>query len=114
VPACTNQGFISVLPKLDNSRMYLLQNLMARVDEMEGLAIGATFKELSKRSFRALNVLWPTESVLEEFEAKTWPCVEQVRNLKKQTTASAKARDALLPKLMSGQLDVSGIPLPQP
>jgi type I restriction enzyme S subunit len=114
VPACTNQGFISVLPKFDNSRMYLLQNLMARVDEMEGLATGATFKELSKRSFRALSVLWPTESVLEEFEAKTWPCVEQVRNLKKQTMALAKARDALLPKLMSGQLDVSGIPLPQP
>ncbi len=113
VPACTNQGFISVLPKFDNSRMYLLQNLMDRVDEMEGLATGATFKELSKKSFRALSVLWPTESVLEDFEAKAWLCFEQARYLKKQKTALAKARDALLPKLMSGQLDVSDIRVPR-
>jgi type I restriction enzyme S subunit len=111
-PACTNQGFISVLPKQANTRMFLLFNLLGRVEEMIGLATGATFKELSKKTFRALPVLWPTEPLLESFEDKTYPLIQQVRLIKKLNEQLAQARDLLLPKLMSGQLDVSGIPLP--
>ena len=112
-PACTNQGFISVLPKHDKSRMFLLFNLLARVEEMIGLATGATFKELSKKTFRALPVLWPTDALLKSYEDKTYPLIQQVRLIKKQNQELTKARDLLLPKLMSGQLDVSGIPLPE-
>lgn len=70
-PACTNQGFISVLPKQDSARMFLLFNLLDRVEEMIGLATGATFKELSKKTFRALPVLWPTDALLKFYEDKT-------------------------------------------
>jgi type I restriction enzyme, S subunit len=112
MPVCTNQGFISVLPKQSNSRMYLLFNLLERVDEMIGLATGSTFKELSKKTFRALPVLWPTNEPLELFEGKVYPLIQQVRLLKQQNKQLAQARDLLLPKLMSGQLDVSSIRLP--
>ena len=112
-PACTNQGFISVLPKQDSARMFLLFNLLDRVEEMIGLATGATFKELSKKTFRALPVLWPTDALLKFYEDKTYPLIQQVRLIKKQNKELTKARDLLLPKLMSGQLDVSGIRLPE-
>lgn len=112
-PACTNQGFISVLPKQDSARMFLLFNLLGRVEEMIGLATGATFKEISKKTFRALPVLWPTDTLLNSYEDKTYPLIQQVRLIKKQNQELAKARDLLLPKLMSGQLDVSGIRLPE-
>ena len=111
-PACTNQGFISVLPKQVNARMFLLFNLRGRGEEMIGLATGATFKELSKKTFRSLPILWPAGVLLESFEDKTYPLIQQVRLIKKQNQQLAKARDLLLPKLMSGQLDVSGITLP--
>lgn len=111
-PACTNQGFISVLPKQDSARMFLLFNLLDRVEEMIGLATGATFKELSKKTFRALPVLWPTDALLKFYEDKTYPLIQQVRLIKKQNQELTKARDLLLPKLMSGRLDVSGIALP--
>jgi len=112
-PACTNQGFISVLPKQANARMFLLFNLLGRVEEMIGLATGATFKELSKKTFRTLPVLWPTDPLLEMYEDRTYPSIQQVRLIKKQNQQLAHARDVLLPKLMSGQLDVSGIRLPE-
>lgn len=110
-PACTNQGFISVLPKQLNSRMFLLFNLLSRVDEMIGLATGATFKEISKKTFRALPVLWPTDGQLKSFEDWVYPLIQQVRLIKKQNQQLVQARILLLPKLMSGQLDVSGIAL---
>lgn len=111
-PASTNQGFISVIPKSGNSRMFLLFNLLGRVEEMISLATGATFKEISKKTFRALPIVWPGEPFLELFERRVYPMIAQVRLIKKQNQQLARARDLLLPKLMSGQLDVSGIHLP--
>ena len=110
---CTNQGFISVLPKHERSRMFLLFNLLDRVEEMIGLATGSTFKEISKKTFRALPILWPEVALLNLFEEKALPLIQQVRLVKKQNAQLARARDLLLPKLMSGQLDVSGIALPK-
>lgn len=109
---CTNQGFISVIPKQEGSRMFLLWHLKSRVEEMIGLATGSTFKELSKKTFRALPVVWPDAGVLNLFEHHVYPLIQQVRLIKKQNAQLIQARDLILPKLMSGQLDVSAIALP--
>ena len=108
---CTNQGFISIIPEKDHSRMYLLFNLMNRIEEMTSLATGSTFKELSKRTFRSLPILWPTDEILEKFNNSVYPMIQQIRVIKKQNSQLAQARDLLLPKLMSGQIDVSNIQL---
>lgn len=92
--------------------MYLLFNLMNRIEEMTSLATGSTFKELSKRTFRSLPVLWPTDEILEKFNNSVYPMIQQIRVIKKQNSQLAQARDLLLPKLMSGQIDVSNIQLP--
>lgn len=105
-PACTNQGFIGVVPKLKNSRNFLLFHLMSRVDEFEAKATGTTFKELSKRVFRDLTVLVPQSDVMSAFEAAVQPIIDQIFNLKKQTIRMIDSRDALLPKMMSGDLTV--------
>lgn len=93
--------------------MFLLLNLMHRVEEMIGLATGSTFKELSKKTFRALPICWPTESIRSAFDERVYPLIRQVRLIKKQNSQLTRARDLLLPKLMSGQLDISCIPLPE-
>lgn len=105
-PACTNQGFIAVVPKIENARNYFLFNLMSRVEEFEGKATGATFKELSKKQFRELPVIVPNQNILDAFENITQPIIEQVTTLKKQLVLLIKARDELLPKLMSGTIRV--------
>ena len=112
-PVCTNQGFISVIPRYEKTRMFLLFNLLNRVEEMISLATGATFKELTKKTFRSLPVIWPTSVVLKDFETRVYPLIQQTRFIKKQSENLKRARDLLLPKLMSGQIDVSRIPLPE-
>ena len=44
---CTNQGFISIIPKKKNLRMYILHNLQLRKDEIIANANGSTFLEIS-------------------------------------------------------------------
>jgi hypothetical protein len=56
--------------------------------------------------------LVPAEMVLRPFCSTVAPLCQQATTLAQQQAKLTRARDLLLPKLMSGQLDVSGIRLP--
>jgi type I restriction enzyme S subunit len=112
-PVCTNQGFISIVPLQEEARLFLLQHLLGRVEEIKSIATGATFKEITKKSFRNLPILWPTSNILLQFNDLSYPLIQQVRYIKTQNELLKQARDMLLPKLMSGALDVSRITVPK-
>lgn len=58
-PVATNQGFQNLVPKPDVHCEFLLYLVQSRGPEMERLAAGSTFLEISKRSVAALEVLVP-------------------------------------------------------
>jgi len=103
---CTNQGFINVIPNEDALRMYLLFNLMYRVDEIRSNAKGSTYPEINKSTFRGLSVIVPPIEICREFSAVIGPMIGQIRNIKKQVVNLAQARDLLLPRLMNGEITV--------
>ena len=105
-PSCTNQGFISVVPHDARARMYLLHNLMHRVEEVRSHAGGATYKEISKGKFKALPIVLPEGMLLREFEEQASTLHAQVRSLHKSNRALVQARDLLLPRLMNGEVAV--------
>nr|WP_256447764.1 restriction endonuclease subunit S [Paracoccus marinaquae] len=105
-PSCTNQGFVSIIPHDPRARMYLLHNLMHRVEEIRSHAGGATYKEISKGKFRALPVIIPDAALLREFEDQASTLHSQVRTLHTQNQKLAQARDLLLPRLMNGEIAV--------
>ena len=104
--SCTNQGFISILPHEPRARMYLLHNLMHRVEEIRSHAGGATYREISKGKFRVLPVVLPGESLLREFEDYASTLHAQVRSLHTMNQRLAQARNLLLPRLMSGEIAI--------
>jgi type I restriction enzyme S subunit len=106
VPSCTNQGFISILPKDPRARMYLLHNLMYRVEEIRSHAGGSTYKEISKGKFKALPVVIPDTALLREFEEQASELHRQVQTLHTMNQKLAQARDLLLPRLMNGDTAV--------
>lgn len=103
---CTNQGFISCVPFEKEFQMYLLHNLMNRVEEIRIKAGGSTYLEISKNVFRNLDILWPTQMIVEAFQRKAHRLLERIRIIAKQVRLLTEARDRLLPKLMSGEISV--------
>ena len=101
---CTNQGFISCIPKQEEMRYYLLFNLMNRVDEIKGKASGSTFLEIAKRTFRDMKICVPNEKLLHCFSLLISPIISKIRILEKEKTDLVNSRDRLLPKLMNGEL----------
>jgi type I restriction enzyme S subunit len=106
VPSCTNQGFISIVPHDPKARMYLLHNLMYRVEEIRAHAGGATYKEISKGKFKALSVVLPEPVLLHEFEEQSAELHSEVRVLHMMNKKLAQARDVLLPRLFNGEIEV--------
>ncbi len=104
--ACTNQGFINIVPHDEELRLYLLFNLMDRVPEIRSNARGTTYPEISKGRFRKMDVVVPRKEISIEFSRKVSTIILQVRCLKRSVSALTNARDLLLPRLMSGEIAV--------
>lgn len=104
--ASTNQGFISLIPKEEYLRWYLLFNLRQRVDEIIGQAGGTTFKEINKTTFRAMPIIIPAKGIAEQFYDFFDDIYKQIKVIKKQTEKLIQARDLLLPRLMNGTISV--------
>lgn len=103
---CTNQGFISIIPNKETFRMYLLYTFKSRKEEIISNANGSTFLEISKGRFRKMKVLVPPEDILDSFEKKTLLMFKVVLHLEYQNQLLTHQRDLLLPRLMSGKLEV--------
>ena len=103
---CTNQGFINVIPHEEEMRMYLLFNLMSRVAEIRSNAKGSTYPEISKGRFRDMDIVVPTKPLAVEFAKIASAIIREVRCLKRLTLGLSRARDLLLPRLMSGEVAV--------
>lgn len=104
---CTNQGFISIIPNEENMRLYLLYSLKTRKEEIIANANGSTFLEISKGRFRKMKILLPSNTVLNAFEKRAQTLFKEVLNLELQNQNLTRQRDLLLPRLMSGKLEVT-------
>lgn len=72
---------------------------------------GASVPTLDRKTVHQVLVLLPPRETVEQFDVLIQPMFDQIHALKSSNEATSKARDLLLPKLMSGQLDVSSIAL---
>ena len=106
---CTNQGFKSVVPFdwVGSEFVYQLLRMMTPV--IEERASGSTFKEISSSGMKELPVIVPSKNVLHEFSSITLPMGESQKSLEDETRVLAEMRDALLPKLMIGEIDVEKV-----
>lgn len=80
--------------------------------QLEQFNSGASVPTLDRKVVHQVSILIPSQNVNAQFDVYVQPLFDQIHTLRSTNLATAKARDLLLPKLMSGQLDVSGIALP--
>lgn len=80
---------------------------------IEGQAVGATMLNLSATILKSVSCLVPSADAQARFVEIVSDIRRQIDFIERSITETARARDLLLPKLMSGQLDVSRIPLPE-
>ena len=105
----TNQGFKSVVPKPEIGTPFVYFFLKTTLPVIEGMASGSTFKEVSGSTMKNVPAVIPDAETLAKFSDFCAPIFAQQRILEEQNQSLATLRDNLLPKLMSGEIDVSSV-----
>lgn len=107
----TNQGFKSIVPKPEIGTAFVYYFLKHNLPIIEGMASGSTFKEVSGSTMKGVPAVIPDTDTIARFNDFCSPIFAQQRILEEQNHSLAALRDNLLPKLMSGEVDVSDIQL---
>ena len=105
----TNQGFKSIIPFNNVGTAFVYFFLKNALPTIENMASGSTFKEISGSAMGIVPALIPDNDSLHEFSIFCEPLFKQQRMLEAENRSLAALRDALLPHLMSGELDVSNL-----
>ena len=92
------------IPKLENVAKYTY--LFLKGLDMYSFNIGAAVPSMTVKILEGIDILHPTDTVLEQFERITSPIFEMKTMLERQIKEAEQARDRLLPKLMSGEIEV--------
>ena len=111
-PALLNHHLFKVIPHNELHKRLVRFAVEAAIPELTGHAVGATMQHIRRSALDNHLMLVPDDATAAAFAAQADPMMDAVLNLTAQNRELVKARDLLLPKLMSGQLDVSGIALP--
>lgn len=104
--ACTNQGFITCLPNEHVPLYFLFHWLTENVPTFQRMASGATFKEISRGVFKTIEFLHPPAALVRRFESQAKPMAKQILAFQRQIQNLRRTRDLLLPRLLSGQVNV--------
>ena len=104
VPLAINQGYIAMLPGGLLPPLYMYFWCRHNMDNIKGRANGSTFMEISKKAFRPIPVLVPTNDLVTAFTATTEALFARLTANEHQTQTLSTLRDTLLPRLISGQL----------
>src|SRR5690606_9163667 len=80
--------------------------LRANLGRIKAAASGTTFAEISKRAFRPLVAVIPDQSSVAEFAQLARPVIDKIAALEQEIETLSATREALLPRLISGRLQV--------
>ena len=106
---CIGRGLAAIHSK-DNHQafvLYTMFSLKKQLDVFNGE--GTVFGSINRISLNEMPLLIPSSEKLDEFEALVSPIDAAIRNNYDEICYLKQLRDSLLPKLMSGELDVSNI-----
>lgn len=106
-PSHTNQQINSIVPKKDFYTKYLFFDLRSKNQYLHDLASGGSATlNLNTGNFSKIESMSPSEKLLMIFDNNVEYLFERILLNKKENKTLTELRDSLLPKLLSGEIEV--------
>ena len=108
---CIGRGLAAIHSKSNHQSfvLYTMFSLKKQLDVFNGE--GTVFGSINRNSLNDMPILIPTDDIIEDFERAVAPMDATIRNNYDEICRLQEIRDSFLPRLMSGELDVSDIDL---
>lgn len=110
VDSCIHDGWL-YFPESKFSNEYLYLYFKYIRQQLVNLSNGSVFNNLKTDILKGYPTILPDEETLQRFDGIIKPMFLQMQNLTRESHNLMNLRDTILPRLMSGELDVSGIDL---
>lgn len=107
--AWLNQRVCVFENKRPYGKAFLIQTIKPLLNIIEQTQVATTVIHIGKKDFDAFEIYLPTEDILDKFDKITSPMINQIVSNSFENKRLSILRDTLLPKLMSGEIDVSNI-----
>jgi type I restriction enzyme, S subunit len=104
--AWLNQHLFKVTPKNSVSRSFLYLSIKFAIPIFESLTTGATMQHIKRKELRFVKVRVPGPALMKAFDAQVEPMFAAALRLKQASRRLNEIRDVLLPRLISGKLNV--------
>jgi type I restriction enzyme S subunit len=111
VPMAMNQTCYALRGRDGISQYYVFLDIQNQVERLRQRAHGAVFDTIIIDTFRRLKVIKPSREVIDLFHTQVASVFEQILNLLSRNIILRQTRDLLLPRLVSGDLDVADLPI---
>lgn len=103
---CLGRGVCAFRAHESRWQPYVDQTYKFSLSALLSLTTGSTFPSWSGPTLKSYRVLRPAPGVIDAFSTQIMPMTMQLSNIEEQIKSLASVRDALLPKLLSGELQV--------
>lgn len=110
VDSCIHDGWL-YFPESKFSNEYLYLYFKYIRQQLVNLSNGSVFNNLKTDILKGYPTILPDEETLQRFDGIIKPMFLQMQNFTRESHNLMDLRDTILPRLMSGELDVSGIDL---
>lgn len=103
---CIGRGVASIKSKYghDSYLFYTMKSLHNLFDSFDGE--GTVFGSINKKTLSAIQILLPSDGIVEQFNNIASSFDNRIRSLSEENFRLSTLRDTLLPRLMSGELEV--------
>lgn len=102
---------VRLVTLIPNTNMLSAKYLYLYLRQLHISGTGTTQQQLTVPDFRKTEIIIPDKTIMDSFTETITPLFDQVWANENENAKLAEVRDALLPKLMSGEIDVSDIQL---
>ncbi|MYG93860.1 MAG: restriction endonuclease subunit S [Acidimicrobiia bacterium] len=102
---------LSAIRALDGNQNFLLTQLKDKFAVEDSIGGGTIFNAVTKKDMESIQLLKPIRPIVEAFEDVASPMADLVATLSRQNLILREARDLLLPRLVSDELDVTELDL---
>lgn len=105
-PMAMNQSCYALKSSEVMSIYYLFFALRQEIMALKTMANGGVFDTIIVKTFDRIKLITPTDLLMQSFDKHVSPIMEKIKSLLIEIRYLSETRDRLLPKLMSGEIEV--------
>jgi type I restriction enzyme S subunit len=106
IDACANQSVVGIIGSEEASNEFIYLSIMNNINRLISVQTGGAQQHINKEDINAFSINYPGQELMRTFTDICGPLFSKIGTLALENVSLAQVRDSLLPRLISGELEV--------